>query len=152
MTPDTNAGLLQVITASVTPVVMISAAAVLILGINNKHQAMADRLRSLAAEHRSESTTLERRAHISGQVMLFRRRIALSSMAHRALYIAVCSFIVVMLLIFFGKTDGSLGLFALGIGLILVAVILELCELQLGNRTIELELTDLGQRRGRVGL
>ena len=44
-------GLLGLITSAVKPVVLISAAASLILGINQKQANVADRLRTLATEH-----------------------------------------------------------------------------------------------------
>ena len=48
-------GLLQLINAAVTPVVMISACATLIIGINTKHSGAADRVREIARRYRDES-------------------------------------------------------------------------------------------------
>jgi hypothetical protein len=44
---------LSLISAAVTPVVMISACAVLIMGIASKHAGLSDRVRTLASEYRA---------------------------------------------------------------------------------------------------
>jgi hypothetical protein len=49
------------ISAAVTPVVMISANAILISAISAKHQSMSDRLRALTAEWRNPATPVTRR-------------------------------------------------------------------------------------------
>src|SRR5436309_10350926 len=73
MPPATSVAL-TVISAAVTPIVMISAAAALILGLNQKHNSLSERLRQLMAEFRTPQTTAERRANIWEQVILFRLR------------------------------------------------------------------------------
>ena len=68
-------GTMAAIAAAVTPVVMISANAILIGAISSKHQAMSDRLRTLAAEWRSPGTSGARRESIRSQIHLFTLRI-----------------------------------------------------------------------------
>ena len=87
------------IAAAVTPVVMISANAILISAISSKHEAMSDRVRSLTAEWRSPATGAARRDSIRAQVRLFSRRIAWISRAHFLLYVATACFIAMVMLI-----------------------------------------------------
>jgi hypothetical protein len=47
---------LQVVASAVTPVVLVSATAILIGGVNARHVAIADRIRSLTAEFRNAAT------------------------------------------------------------------------------------------------
>src|SRR5579863_2741899 len=75
------------IAAAVTPVVMISANAILIGSISSKHQAMSDRLRILTAEWRSRGTSAPRRGSIQAQVQIFTLRIAWISRAH---FLLIC--------------------------------------------------------------
>ncbi len=135
--------LLETISAAVTPVVMVSAAAVLTLGVSNKHQAMSDRLRALAAEMRSMETTRDRRATIERQMTLFRRRIAFSAVAHRLLYVSIMLFMIMVLQLFFAPDRGGVGfgLFTAGVAAIIGAIGCELAELSLANRTLDLEMT-----------
>src|SRR5580698_7734687 len=86
-------GTMAAIAAAVTPVVMISANAILIGTISAKHQAMSDRLRSLTAEWRAPGTSVARRAAIGAQVRVFAGRIAWVSRAHVILYVATVFFL-----------------------------------------------------------
>ncbi len=49
---------LQVVASAVTPVVLVSATAILIGGVNSRHISISDRIRSLTAEYRNPGTTL----------------------------------------------------------------------------------------------
>ena len=141
----TISGLLQTVTGAVTPVVLISASAVLIMGVNVKHQAHAERLRALAAELREGKFSPIRLECIRAQIRLFRRRYRLSQVAHLLLYMSViCYCLMVLLLGFFTKTamseDVVLGLLLAGIGLTFSACVFEISESQLGRTTIEMEI------------
>src|SRR5579863_9909466 len=92
-------GTMAAIAAAVTPVVMISANAILIGTISAKHQAMSDRLRSLTAEWRSSGTSVARRDSILAQVKLFTDLIAWISRAHYLLYVATVCFIAMVMVI-----------------------------------------------------
>lgn len=145
-------GLLQLISAAVTPVVMISACATLILGINTKHSGAADRVRDLARRYRDEADAEEeRKANLREQIQIFYRRFLISRTALWLLYIAVAVFIACILYIvlvqkhFFSAShsDGALWLFIGGVGLMLAAVCLEFQEIHLSRRSLFLEVSDL---------
>ena len=139
---------MQVLAAAVTPVVLVSATAILISGINSRYMAIADKMRSLSQEFRRSDTLPGRRNSIAAQMVIFHRRIDLVAWSVRALYAAVAFFIAMALVISgtsWRKTleTTTLPLFGIGIFLILTAIILELVELQLSNRTISLEVNDV---------
>jgi hypothetical protein len=147
---DTNlsTALLPIVTAAVTPVVMISAAAVLILGIQQKHAGLADRLRLLTLEFRAPESTTERKENIRAQVKLFARRISYAARAHVCLYASALCFVGMVLVIaltFRSWVWDQIGiaLFVVGTLLILGAVFLELLELRMASRTIQLEIRDV---------
>src|SRR5438067_6827617 len=98
MPPATSAAL-AVIAAAVTPVVMISAAAALILGLNQKLNSLSERLRLLMAELRAPETSPARRENIQEQIPLFRCRFRYVDRAVTWLYASVTCFIVAVLLI-----------------------------------------------------
>jgi hypothetical protein len=99
--------LLQLITAAVTPVVMVSVAAVLILGINSKHQSIADRIRNLTGEFRSPGTRAERQEEISRQMLLFQRRVFYAGTAQLLLYFAIALFLATVILIILARAAVS---------------------------------------------
>ena len=139
--------LLQLITAAVTPVVMVSVAAVLILGINSKHQSIAERIRALSGEFRDAGTAAVRKAGISQQMILLRRRVTYASAAQSLLYLAIALFLATVILIILSRTGISwtpvaFGIFLAGVFLMLAAVILEFQELRLSSRTLALEMQE----------
>src|SRR5579862_4482129 len=93
--PDTQSA----ISAAVTPVVMISANAILISAISSKHQSMSDRLRALTAEWRNEATPVARREVIAAQVRLFNKRLVWVTWSHIVLYTATACFIAMVIVI-----------------------------------------------------
>src|SRR5438552_10239630 len=97
--PMTSSALLQLISAAVTPVVMISACAALILGINNKHTGISDRLRNLLVECRNSDTPKERRDQLLEESAVFYRRFRLTLYSLFALYAAVIAFTLTALLL-----------------------------------------------------
>jgi hypothetical protein len=131
------------IAAAVTPVVMISANAILIGAISSKHQAMSDRVRSLAAEWRSPGTSATRRDSIRAQVKMFTLRIAWISRAHVLLYVATACFLAMVLGIALSLPLLSLPLLLGGVVLMLLAILLELLDLRKARATIELESGDI---------
>jgi len=72
---------LRIISAAVTPVVMLSACSTLILGINAKHTGLADHIRAAAAEVRGPGMSDARRVQLIGQIQTFHRRFNLAWMA-----------------------------------------------------------------------
>lgn len=141
--------LIETVSAAVTPVVLVSASAVLILGVGNKHQNMSDRVRSLNAERRSHDISGERKASIERQIALLRRRIRFSRTAHIVLYVSIVCFIAMALLLLFapGAFGAGVGLLIGGVALMLGAVICEILELRLADQTLAVEVGDLDQVR-----
>ncbi len=131
------------IAAAVTPVVMISANAILIGSISSKHQAMSDRLRILTAEWRSPGTSAARRDSIRAQVRVFTMRIAWISQAHFLLYVATACFLAMVLGIALSLPLLSLPLLLGGVILMLLAILLELLDLRKARATMELESKDI---------
>jgi hypothetical protein len=136
------------IASAVTPVVMISANAILIGGISSKHDNMSSRLRALTAEWRSPDTNAARRDSIRAQVQLLSLRLVWISRSHFLLYVAtVCFVAMVMVLaltpVIQAWADFSLPLLVAGVSLMLVAIFLELLDLRKASATIEIESRDL---------
>ncbi|HEX4170285.1 MAG TPA: DUF2721 domain-containing protein, partial [Bryobacteraceae bacterium] len=90
---------IQVLTAAVTPVVLVSATAILISGTNSRYISISDRMRALAHEYRDPNCIQQRRITISHELLIFQHRIHLVSWAVRTLYMAVGAFIVDALII-----------------------------------------------------
>ena len=138
---------LQVVASAVTPVVLVSATAILIGGVNARHVAIADRIRSLTAEFRNPATTSERRAGIQKQLPTFQLRIRLASWAISGLYLASACFVTMALIISATLwremlAAATVPLFIVGIVLLLGSIICELWELQAANRTLFEEISD----------
>jgi hypothetical protein len=150
-TSDTGAvaALLHIISAAVTPVVMISACASLLLTINNKHTNIADRMRSFAVELRSGTCTPVRRKQLLTEIGVFHRRFLLTYVAHMALNIAIIVFILSVIIIIFTQrrlvvsSRPTLWLFLSGTALMFVAMCCELWEISLSTRSLSAEMSDI---------
>lgn len=148
MNAGTTAGLLQLISAAVTPVVLISACAALILGVNTKHTGIADRLRIFTAEQRNKQTDPVRLVQVESQITVFFQRFRLTWMSLASLYSAIFAFILMVLTILLAQQHatrnpvGALAMFIVGIALMLAAVIFEIMEVALSIRCMEIELRD----------
>jgi hypothetical protein len=141
-------GTMSAIAAAVTPVVMISANAILIGTISSKHQAMSDRVRALTAEWRAPGTSAARRSAISAQVRVFAGRIAWISRAHVILYVATVFFLAMVLVIALTPViqtwaEFSVPLLLGGVSLMLIAIVLELLDLRKARSSIEVEIADV---------
>ena len=136
---------MQVLAAAVTPVVLVSAAAILIGGVNSRYIAISDRMRALTQEYREKTGDAHRREVIAAQMVTFKLRVRLVSWAERALYASVVCFTVVALMISARRlmAVASLSIFTLGIVLIMIATVCQLFELQYSNRTLALETKDV---------
>jgi hypothetical protein len=138
-------GSLSIIGAAVSPVVMISANAILSSGINARHSNVADRLRNLLEEYREEHTTERRRESIQQQLPLFQRRIAHIERANIFLFCATASFVVTVMIIalgFYWKLAAQLALpfFLLGVLLMLAGILAEVIELRTARSTLRMEV------------
>ncbi|MBV8551116.1 MAG: DUF2721 domain-containing protein [Acidobacteriaceae bacterium] len=141
---------IEVLTAAVTPVVLVSATAILVSGMNTRYIAISDRMRALTREYRDPSSPDQRRVIISRELVTFERRIHLASWAVRALYTAVGAFILDVLIISATLwrqmlAAATLPLFLLGILLMIFAIVCQMLELQGANRTISLEIRDIAE-------
>lgn len=139
---------MQILAAAVTPVVLVSATAILVSGVNARYISIADKMRGLAQEFRATGCSEPRRQVIAAQIEIFRRRITLVAWAVRVLYAAVACFIGMAMVIsatLWRKMleSTTLPMFGLGIFLILTAIVCQLLELHLSNRTITLEVQDV---------
>lgn len=134
---------MSAIAAAVTPVVMISANAILIGAISAKHQAMSDRLRGLTAEWRTGDVTAPRREAIQLQVRIFEHRVAWLGRAHMLLYLATALFIAMVLAIAMQVDFLSLPLLLSGMGVTLIAIVLELVDLGKARETLRIESRDV---------
>ena len=139
---------LRVLAAAVTPVVLVSAVAILIGTANSRYVAISDRMRMLALEYRDKTCNPKRLAVIGREMVIFRRRVKLVSWAERVLYFAEICFTLVALIIgatfwrgFFAAA--SLPLLATGIVLVMIAIVLQLIELQHSNQTLFLDTEDI---------
>jgi hypothetical protein len=142
--PDTQAA----IAAAVTPVVMISANAILIGAISSKHQSMSDRLRALTNEWRNADTSPERRDAIARQVRLFDERLRWVTWSHIILYAATACFILMVIDIAISTrveswTDVSIAMLLAGVTLMFTGIVLELFDLAKARRTVSIELRDI---------
>jgi hypothetical protein len=135
------------ISAAVTPVVMISANAILISAISSKHQSMSDRLRSLTAEWRNSATSAARRDSVASQIRLFDERLRWVTWSHIILYTATACFIAMVIVIAASPglealSGASLGLLIVGVALMFVGILLELLDLAKARATVALEVKD----------
>jgi hypothetical protein len=142
--PDTQAA----ISAAVTPVVMISANAILISAISSKHQSMSDRLRALTAEWRNHTTPVARREAIALQLRLFNERLRWITWSHIVLYAATACFIAMVIVIAASPaveslSGASLVLLMAGVALMFVGILLELMDLAKARTTVHLEVKDI---------
>ena len=143
----------QLLTSAVAPVVMVSEAGLLFMGMQAKNLHLADRVRALTAESRAlppEPTHDARRRQIAHQLTLFERRLALSQRALECIYLSIVCFVVTSLLLLLAAvampivaTHGVVVIFLLGVVLLLAALALEFLEMRVGLHTIEIETSDI---------
>ena len=149
MNPGANNLITQLIAAAITPVALISACAALILGINNKHAGISDRVRQAVADARKEAIDSPRRAQLMIQVHIFFVRFRLTWYALVALYAAiVCLSLCVLLIVYSHQhrlifANGTLLLFIVSVILMLLASFLEIGEVGLSMRSLRAELNDV---------
>jgi hypothetical protein len=139
---------LKVVATAVSPVVMVSATAILVSGVNSRYISISDRVRNLSAEYRRAELPDQRRQTIRAQMVIFHRRLHLVSWAMRILYGAAGCFVTIALFISLSifrdfLQIATLPMFLLGLILVLAAIVLQLIELQASNRTIDLESVDV---------
>lgn len=139
---------LQIVATAVTPVVMVSATAILTGGVNSRYISISDRIRTLSSEFRNPQTTDVRRTDISQQMSIFVRRINLVSWSIRMCYLAIACFVLMALVITATAFRQMLiaitvPIFVVGISFVIAAIVLQLMELKASNSTIGLEVKDI---------
>lgn len=150
MPPGTipTSSLSSLISVAVAPVVLISAAAILLSAYSGKYGNISDRLRALTGEYRRPDTSPVRRDVLMRQISLFHRRVTAMWLASALLSLAIISFVVTVLSVIFAVRQTQIdlvGAATLIIGLVLigVAVLVDLYEIRLARLTIAGELSDL---------
>ena len=138
-------GPLSIIGVAVTPVVMISANAILTSAMNARHSSVADRLRNLLAEYRRTETGPERRDSIAAQVPLFQKRIARLESANLMLFLATACFVGTVIVISLSSfspavANAALPIFLAGVVLMLSGVLSEVLELRHARETMRREV------------
>jgi hypothetical protein len=139
---------LRIVTTAVAPVVMVSATAILISGVNTRYISISDRVRNLAHEYRGDGVTSARRLNIQLQLAVFQRRLWLVSWAARLLYSAVLCYLTITMLICLGTlrmefAAVTLPIFVIGVGLVALAIVLQFLEIQASHRTLDLEAAEI---------
>ena len=138
-------GPLSVIGSAVSPVVMISATAILTSFINARQSNASDRVRALLAEYRLEQTTSLRREHILLQVPLFQKRIAHIEIANLLLFLGTVCFVATVIVISAGyyvpaANAAAMPCFLLGVMLMLSGILAEVVEMRLARQTLNIEI------------
>lgn len=141
---------LQIVTTAVAPVVMVSATAILISGVNARYISISDRVRNLAHEYRGDGTTAARKLNIQAQLAAFQYRMRLVSWAARLLYASVLCYIVLIMLICLGSLRMAvprvaLPVFVAGVALVGIAIVLQFLEIQASHTTLSLEASEIAR-------
>jgi hypothetical protein len=124
------------LTSAVAPVVMVSAAGLLLTSVQAKNLHLADRIRVLMTEHRHAETPAARRTQLASELRLFHRRIRLSQWSLDMLYVSILCFVLTSFLLasrVLGSHVGAptlLAIFALGVLVLVVALVLEFVEMR----------------------
>ena len=140
----------DVIATAVAPIVMVSAAGLLFIGIQTKNLHLADRIRDLLREYRAAGgpESMARREAIRAQLALFEKRVRTTQRALESLYVAIFCFVATAMLLaatpWFGRTPLIAGaVFTVGIAFVLAAIVFEFLEMRAGLETIVIELRSL---------
>ncbi len=149
MPPSSHAfNLSALVNLAATPVVLITATAILLSGFSAKYGNISDRLRSLTAEHRHADTLQARRLVLRFQIRIFRQRVSMMWAASACLSSALLLFVGTVLSVIFSERAVHLGLagaafLVTGLALIGIAITLELYELRLARLAVDGELADI---------
>lgn len=152
MPPDLapSSHLLNLISTAVTPIVLISATAILLSNHTNKYNNISTQMRALTHEYRDKATSEARRATLRRQVNFYQRRIHAMWVASICLYSSLLCFLatVLSLLVISATSLSRLGLvgeisLCAGLTLLFVTVICELVEVRLAVHTSQEEMFDV---------
>ena len=138
----------SLIGAAVAPVVLISAAAILLSGYSAKYGSVSERMRDLTGEYRRADTADARKTLIKTQLLLFRRRIVAVWAASALLSFALLLFLGTVFSVIVSTHAARLGWVGVGclvcgLTLMVAAVSMELYEIRLARLTTDAELSDI---------
>lgn len=146
----TSSHLLNLISTAVTPIVLISATAILLSNHTNKYNNISTQMRVLTHEYRDRETSEKRRATLRRELSFYQRRIRAMWMASVYLYSALLCFLttVLSLIVVSATSLASLDLvgeisLCVGVFLVFATVVCELVEVRLALRTSQEELIDV---------
>ena len=141
---------LATLTSAVAPVVMVSAAGIVLTGVQSLNLHLADRVRGLTAELRLVDTADARRAQIRQQIPLLYRRITLTQWAQNMLYAAIFCFMMTSMFLVSSLWIGlrmlppvTTFMFAAGVAVFVVALVFQFLEVAIALRTIQIETRDV---------
>lgn len=146
--PVPTLNLSSLISAAVAPVVLVSAAAILLSSYSAKYGNISDRMRGLTAEYRRAETTETRRALLKRQLLLFRRRIIAVWGASALLSFALLLFLGTVISVILSRHEARLGWVGAGclvggLALMIGAITSELYELRLARLAVDAEMSDI---------
>jgi hypothetical protein len=151
--PDT----VGTLTSAVAPVVMVSAAGLLLTSVQAKNLHLADRIRTLMTEYRAADTAAPRRDQLAAQLRHFYTRIRLSQWSLDMLYVSILCFVTTSFLLasqLLGPHVGArtlLSIFAVGVAVLVAALGFEFVEMSIALDTIRIEMRDVTSRDGTRG-
>jgi hypothetical protein len=147
-----TAGLVQTIHYVVAPAVMVSSAALLLLGLQAKFSNLANRFRGLHQERRSlslkaarDAAEEERLRSVREQVEFLLRRAAYVKRAILLAYAAIACFVGTSVLIFFSVFAagawgrGAIAAFVCGLACVLASAVVMIGETRLLYKALTLE-------------
>jgi hypothetical protein len=151
-TPGHITDMMAVISAAVTPVVLISALAIFFSALTAKHSHLADQIRQVAAELRKPDLPDPRINSLSSELAIFRQRMDALWLATGMLSISLLLFVSTVLVVIWSKLHPeavTLGLVLLILGLLLMvaSVLAECYEIALGRESMMFELSDVSKSR-----
>jgi uncharacterized membrane protein len=143
--------MMTIISAAVTPVVLISALAIFFSALTAKHSHLADQFRQIAAELRRGESSETRQNALTSELIIFKHRMDALWLATGMLSISLLLFVCTVLVVIYSKWNpgaGALGVVFLILGLVLMvlSVIAECYEIALGRKSMTLELLDLSAK------
>jgi hypothetical protein len=151
MSPSTvvhTTGLMEMISAAVTPVVLVSCVAVFFSALAAKHSHLSDQVRALTSEFRKTSPDDVRKFNIGRQLVVFERRMTALWASTYMLGFALLFFCSTILFILGSQRKASMGGLGLGsliLGLLclLLGILLELIEITYARQSLHLEMHDI---------
>lgn len=139
---------LQRITVAMTPAVMVSACALVALGLDNQVARMALRVRDLVREHRALPAADERRALLRVQVDAFDERHLILTRALMLDYGALLSFVLTSFLVLLSAllpvpSAVPMALFTLGVAMMGAMAVFVMISMGRARRALTVERGEL---------